>query len=86
MSRITLSCLYDSVPSKLSDYVQNLQIQPPGTETPLSLMTIRALEVRAAGFDLWRDIPASTAFIGDDRELVVFGDLSYKKCIVVDGR
>lgn len=73
-----------SLPSVPSNQIQYLNIQPPRTETPLALMTIGALKVSAAGFDLWRGIPASAAFVGDDGEFVVFGDLSYEECIVVD--
>lgn len=69
----------------LAYYLQDLQIQPPGTEAPLSLMPVRALEVCAASFTFRRDVPASTSFVGDKRELVVIGNLLDEERVMMDG-
>lgn len=62
----------------LPNDIKHLQVQPSRTESPLSMMTIGALEVSAARFDLWGDVPASTTFVGDDGELVVVGHMSHE--------
>ncbi len=65
-------------------YLQDLQIQSPGAEAPLALMPIGALKVGTGSFTLQRDIPASTSFVGDKRELVVVGDLLDEKRVTAD--
>lgn len=76
---------WSPIPFMLAYYLQDLQIQPPGTEAPLSLMAIGALEVCAASFTLRRDVPASTSFVGDKRELVVIGNLLDEERVMMDG-
>lgn len=41
-------------------------------------MTIRALEVSAASFDLRWDIPTTTSLVGDQRKIVVVSDFTDK--------
>ena len=48
-------------------------------------MAIGALKVGTGSFTLQRDIPASTSFVGDKRELVVVGDLLDEKRVMVNG-
>ena len=45
-----------------------MQIQSPAAESPLTGMTIRALEIGAGGLEGRRDVPAAAALIGDERE------------------
>lgn len=65
-------------------YLQDLQIQSPGAEARLALMAIGALKVGTGSFTFQRDIPASTPFVGNKRELVVVGDLLDEKRVMVD--
>ena len=45
-----------------------MQIQSPAAESPLTRMSIGALEIGASGFEGRRDVPAAAAFVGDERE------------------
>lgn len=45
-----------------------MQIQSPAAESPLTGMSICALEVGASGFDGSRNVPAAAALIGDKRK------------------
>lgn len=48
-------------------------------------MTVRALEVCAAGLDIWRDIPTAAALVGHQWEFVVIRDLLHKMSVGLDG-
>lgn len=65
--------------------IQHLQIQPPRTEAPLSLMPVRALEVSASAFAIWWYIPTAASFIGDEGEIESIGNALDEKRVVVDG-
>jgi hypothetical protein len=58
------------IPSMFANGVQYLKVQPPEAEHPLSEMSIRGFEIRAAGFSVWRNIPASTTFVRYQRKLI----------------
>ena len=45
-----------------------MQVQSPAAECPLTGMSIRALEIRAGGFEGRRDVPAAAALVGDKRK------------------
>ena len=45
---------------------QQMSIHPPETEPPLSCVPIRALEIHALGLLRGRDVPRSTALVGDE--------------------
>src|ERR1700760_3173978 len=53
------------LPPVLSNNIQNLKVQPSQTESPLSHMPIRALEIRTSGLALWGDIPTPTSLVRD---------------------
>ena len=74
------------IPFMVGYQLQNLQVQSPGTEAPLSLMPIGALKVCAADFALRRNIPAAASLVGDQGKLVVIGDLLNEERVMVDGR
>lgn len=73
------------IPFMVGYQVENLQVQSPGTETPLSLMAIGALEVCAANLALRRNVPAAASLVGDEGKLVVIGDLLSEERVMVDG-
>lgn len=46
--------------------LEQMQIQPSGAELPLASVTIGALEVGGASLAPGIDVPAATAFIGNE--------------------
>jgi hypothetical protein len=58
--------------SMFLNHIKKLQVQPPQAKTPLTHVTIRALEVDAFSFLFWRNIPRSAALVGHERKLVSF--------------
>lgn len=64
---------------------QYLQVQPPGAEAPLPLMTVSALKIRTAHLKLWRYVPASAAFICNEREIVNLCNLPHDDGVMMYG-
>jgi len=48
----------------MAGHLQDMQVQPAQTEAPLTVVAVGALEVDASGFELRRDVPGATAFVG----------------------
>ena len=46
-----------------------MQVQPPSTKLPRTLVPVCALKVRAVDFILRLDVPAPTSLVGDERTL-----------------
>lgn len=62
--------LSQNIPIRPSHDIQNLQIQPPHTKTPLIHMPIRTLKIRASRLLIERDIPTTAALVGNKRQPV----------------
>ena len=58
------------LPVTLSNQLQEVCVQPASAKLPNACMSIGAFEIRAPCFGLWVNIPASAAFIGDQRAAV----------------
>lgn len=50
----------------LPSNLENLKVEPTETKVPDTSMAIRTLEIDAAGFARWVDIPTAAAFVGNE--------------------
>lgn len=60
-------------------------IEPTLAECPFAKMAVCALKISAASFLLWWNVPASTSFVGNQREIEHRADASYELSILVNG-
>lgn len=74
------------LPASISNDIQNLQIQPPQTETPLTHMSICTFEISTPCLLVRWDIPAAAALVGDQWKVVGCGDGGGECRILSDGR
>lgn len=65
--------------------IEYLQVQPPLTEAPLSVMPVSAFEVGASSFALWRYVPTAASFVRDERKMECLGDMLDELRVLVDG-
>ena len=90
MGGLTLSppCAIDHHSAlSVSDQLQDVSIQPPGTEGPFAMVPISALPVAATGETAGWNIPAAASLIGDQRKVWVGGgDAQDEGGVVRDGR
>lgn len=64
--------------------IKYLKVQPPQTESPLTVVSICALEISAPGFSFRWNVPAATSFICNQRQTVCIRDCANKRCIFTD--
>ena len=69
------------LPITLSNQLQEVRVQPASAKLPNTRMSIGAFKVCAPRFGLWVNIPAPTAFIGDQRAAVGFRHTLHKSGI-----
>ena len=61
-----------------------MQVQSSKAKVPLAGVTVGALEIRASGLDLRRDVPTAASFIGNQWKTIVISDLADKGCVGVN--
>ena len=69
----------------LPDYLQQMQVQSPGTELPNPGMPIRTLKIYASTFMLRINVPASASFVCYKRSAVRVCNLLRESSILLDG-
>ena len=71
---LPLACAIDHHSAlSVSDQLQDVGVQPPGTEGPFAMVPISAFPVAATGETAGWNVPAAASLIGDQRQAWVGG-------------